>query len=122
MSNHTTRRQFLNRLLLAAGATPLAAHALTQPPAQLDTPHKLKPGWTMEPRQDIDLTVRGVAVKVPSNRIWFEDRESIYRDGYWPGRNAYHVYHRDWDGTFNMERDCTNPAYILADLYERTGA
>ena len=34
-----------------------------------------------------------------------------------------YIYHGDWDGvSFKEEVGCTNPAFILADLMERTGA
>jgi hypothetical protein len=67
------------------------------------------------------VLVKGLAVKVPSNRYYVEDCDAIARDGYHPGINASYRYFGDWDGTFKLERGCSNPAYILADLLEREG-
>lgn len=57
-----------------------------------------------------------MAVKVPSNRTHlagFNADGTEWRDI---------VYLGPWDGTFRLEYSCTNPAYVLADLYGRTGA
>jgi hypothetical protein len=103
-----TRRQFLTRLLAAAGI-PLIARALPQ--SQPQSLLMLPDGG---PRP-----YKGPAIKVPSNRYWVEDREDICRNGYHPGTNAFYRYFGDWDGTFKLERGCSNPAYILADLITR---
>lgn len=110
----TSRRAFLKRLALVAAA-PFAVKALArQEIAPLPAPEPLprNPAWIAH-----DLfEAQGLAIKVPSNRHLYWDYVST------GGARPFMVtYHGDWDGTFKPERGCTNPAYILADLYERTG-
>lgn len=120
-----TRRSFLTRLALLAAAPGAVIRALKAEPAQpvpgaLVAPslrwHYNQPLLSREAnRAYIWQCVR--AIKVPSNRFYTEDRDSIRREGYHPGHNAYHAYVGDWDGTFKVE-PCSNPAYVLADLIE----
>lgn len=114
MSTPTTRRAFLGHIAaLAAAPLALRAAAASNPPAA-GAPEPTP--FTVVPATDADLRAMGY-VKVPSNRVamgkWTPEA-GIYRQ--------WHEYHGDWDGTFRWERGCTNPAYVLADLYHRTGA
>ncbi len=66
-------------------------------------------------RGDYDhLCAQGIAIKVPSNRVFVPSLKDH--------PNGYHAYPPPWDGSFKLERGCTNPAFILADLIARTGA
>lgn len=110
---NTTRRAFLARLAAAAGLTALAARA--------NAGHSLS--YTTQ-KQAIDCT--GVAIKVPSNRLvhygcTYDELMRKRALGEWVSPSAI-TYEGNWDGTFRLECGCTNPAYILADLYERMGA
>lgn len=102
----STRRTFLATLL----AAPVAALALTRTKAE--TPCYIlgidpaAPGET-DHYAEHWARVQGLSIKVPFNRI-------ISLNHFAP------VYVGDWDGTFKLEAGCSNPAYILADLMERT--
>jgi hypothetical protein len=107
-----TRRQFLARSLAALAAAPLiakAAFAAKQPP------NTALPGTAADSQSPLPIRVEGLAIKVPSNR---EHIAWINPDGT-EGRDISYV--GPWDGTFKLEQRCTNPAYILADLYEQSG-
>ncbi len=106
------RRTFLHSLLGLA-AVPVAFKALGSDKLAIkdDAPINLKPA---------SFALDGVAIKVPSNRMrhWASHLNGA------PERGVpdHHYYAGDWDGkTFKLERGCSNPAYILADLYSRTG-
>ena len=104
----TTRRSFLITSLTALAAAPLLAKAALSPkPTEVsDFVDSPAPGqW--------GVLVRGVAIKVPSNR-YHHDYATYDEDP------IGHYYHGSWDGTYKIEEGCTNPAWILADLYERT--
>ncbi len=113
-----SRRSFLGRLAAAAGLAPLVGAALTQS-KQLSYIMGIDPGSSDGDHYAEHMArVQGAAIKVPSNR-W---RTAIHTT---PTRAfSHHAYHYegDWDGAFKLEHGCTNPAYVLADLYERTGA
>lgn len=113
-----SRRRFLATLL----AAPAAALALTKVAAA-----KAPPTTVLQGPVDTHVSpvmpqrswlVKGLAIKVPSNRYSVSLLAS--RDG--PVISRQHDYIGDWNGTFKLEAGCSNPAYILADLYERTGA
>lgn len=108
-----SRRSFLRSLALLVTA-PFAARALIK---SSDYTLAIDPSLGPERPDQHAYAMRGVGIKVPSNR-WHA--EPLYDDG---ERLVYRpIYVGDWDGTFHVERGCSNPAYILADLYERTGA
>lgn len=111
-----SRRDFLGHLLLATAFAPLVARAFTDKSRYI---MGIDPGRDDLFDQHAEQTIRiqGRAIKVPSNR-WFTYLERD-ADGVFNYRHP--VYHGNWDGTFRLEQGCTNPAYILADLYERTG-
>lgn len=119
MNPPTTRRTFLTKLGALAVA-PFATYSL----------HKAatKQPITCTPTDDASLKAAhdsfadrvfqpnvGIDIKVPSNRF------ILWTPQYGGGADGHHVYLGDWDGTFKLERGCTNPAYILADLSERCG-
>lgn len=117
---NTTRRTFLTRLAAAAGVTALAARAgydLPKPTASLATtclpPGAILCGPSLPPPSRA-YEVQGVAVKVPSNRWLNAWLEPDGREG------REYVYLGPWDGTYKVEEGCTNPAYILAGLMERS--
>ncbi len=109
-----TRRSFLTRALLGAAAIPLASKLAAEPATQTTTGSL---GDAMGGLGNAgQLYVQGLAIKVPSNRTvapW-------YREGV-PEGTLTASYVGSWDGTFKLERGCSNPSYILADLYDRTG-
>lgn len=63
--------------------------------------------------------VRGLTIKVPSNRMPMRcvlDVHNPHRVG-----QEWHEYLGDWDGvTFKDEAGCSNPAFVYADLVERS--
>lgn len=116
MTTPLNRRSFLARSLTALAAAPLLVKAaLSQKPTLKSTE------WTVDlhgqpPLHLFSMEVQGAAIKVPSNRHrCLRIRQA---DGSSPDRIRYLG---EWDGTFKLERGCTNPAWILADLYERSG-
>lgn len=110
-----SRRAFLGHLAGLAAA-PFAAAGLARAATPAPASVVRKPVEWIIPS---DEEVLGRAIKAPSNRIayWAMHTNGRPKDGV----PDHYQYWGDWDGTFKLERDCTNPAYILADLYERTG-
>lgn len=107
----TSRRTFLTRMLAAAGLAPLAAAAYSlSKPAQT----QFIPCAQTEAYLKRVYAAKGAAIKVPSNRL------ACWNRGL--DQPPIHDYVGDWNGTFRLEHGCTNPAYVLAHLYERTGA
>lgn len=114
-SSPLSRRTFLARLMGAAAMAPLAVAAAKQTPT-FDESIRDMDVRISRTRAAADVLLQGVAIKVPSNRSvapW--SRRGV------PEGVLTASYVGPWDGTFKLERGCTNPAYILADLYERTG-
>lgn len=119
----TTRRQFLCSSILGLAAAPLVAKALSAPTTST--------GWVGD-SGGVGVAgpayVLGLAIKVPSNRFVVERYRNLRPGQITLGRLPFVRdpdevrYEGVWDGTFKLERGCSNPAYILADLYERTGA
>lgn len=108
----TSRRTFLKHLALVAAA-PFAAKALArQESASLPTSTLTPPIAVCGGYQNVPFRAEGLLIKVPSNRVAIAPTSSTM---------PKHAYIGDWDGTFKEERGCSNPAYVLADLYERTG-
>ncbi len=126
----TTRRTFLRNALVSLAAIPLLAQKCfaAKPEAAPmvvnlnDDAYSVKTFTAPSSRVDLEhgMHVQGLAIKVPSNRMLFEDRDEILRNGM-SDRAYAPLYVGEWDGTFKLERGCSNPAYILADLYERSG-
>ena len=110
MSTPLNRRAFLTRLAAAAGLTALAARASAKPPYTIAMDPALPGSDVTDHYAERVFRVEGVGVKVPSNRVrvWSQSNP-----------DGTVVYNGDWDGTFRLERGCSNPAYILADLIER---
>ncbi len=107
------RRAFLARLLGLA-TLPFAARALGKAASTPSSADML--AASVEPIKR-DYLVQGIGIKVPSNRyltVWNDDGSALVP--------RHFTYAGDWRGTFKVEPGCSNPAYILADLYERTGA
>src|SRR4051812_27961516 len=106
MTTPHSRRQFLTTLAGLAVAPFVASRALaaakTEPTLDITT----------IPLKSEVTYARSRSILVPSNRYLVEDWDSIKREGYHPGRNVYHRYHGDWDGTLKLETGCTNPAYV----------
>lgn len=115
MNTPISRRRFLT----AALAVPATALALSKVAAKPPTSEPPNVALTSSPLP-LEWRVKGLAIRVPSNRALVEDRDAIQRHGYhdWC---RHHRYIGDWDGTFKLEAGCSNPAYILADLTERVG-
>lgn len=106
------RRSFLASLTGLAAA-PFALRASYTLPTTV-VPQAIPCGSSPPP---VRAGERGI--KVPSNRFhWFAPHDNG-RPRHEPD---HHTYEGDWDGTFKLERGCTNPAYVLADLIERTGS
>ena len=107
------RRTFLRTAAIGAAAAP----ALVKVLGVKDTPQIDLTVTTYQ----LDSKVRyapGV-IKVPSNR-WNRCVGDVHIEGQPVATVVEYV--GDWDGTFKRERGCTNPAWILADLYEWTRA
>ena len=111
---NTTRRQFISTLI----AAPAALVALSKATPKASEPELTVKTYPLNSR--VRYAMQGWGVKVPSNRVLVEDMEDICRNGYHPGINTHHRYLGNWDGTFKVERGCTNPAHILANLIEQT--
>lgn len=110
---NTTRRTFLTRLVAAAGLTTLATRAAAPKQPYIVAMDPALPGSDLTAKHA--YRVEGVAIKVPSNRV------AMARATQGVGvTSSWHEYEGNWDGSFKLERGCANPAFILADLYERT--
>ena len=119
---HMKRRQFLTAVLGLASA-PLALRAAGSNLPTTVLPQPIPCGTPLPPPlppSQRAYQIEGLAIKVPSNRFLAHDIEATRRDGFWPHHYSY-CYAGNWDGTFKLERGCTNPAFILADLIEKTG-
>ncbi len=119
MNTPSTRRSFLRNAVVGVAAAPLLVKAAMD---QKIEPKKLYP-YRGEEGDVINLYSLdgppgqwGEAIKVPSNRM--PCCGICLPSG---ARYMAHTYMGDWDGTFKLESGCTNPAWVLADLYERTG-
>jgi hypothetical protein len=98
-------------MLVAAGLAPLAARAAKDPGYHVG----IDPAGPGSDATDHHAVwVNGPAIKVPSNRVMWPHDDVFRREWVMVSR-----YIGDWDGTFKLARGCTNPAYILADLYDR---
>lgn len=113
----TSRRSFLKGAL-ALVAAPFVVRAVESnaPDTLLERGESCGPGL-LPPNRVYE--VQGLAIKVPSNRIAYWTG-SVY-DADQRDRGWAYKYVGDWDGSFKLERGCSNPAWVLADLYERTG-
>jgi hypothetical protein len=131
MNMPINRRSFLASLLAAPAALWAATCGTSKPTPQAKTVafdgkpltpvHSAEIGHQLQSKE---WMVQGLAIKVPSNRYSYLPPSTVCTPENFEQQlaQAQHLYIGEWDGTFILEKGCTNPAYILADLYERTGA